>query len=578
MKNIKSIGAKVYPLLAIIFVSVMAFGLVTNLGLMSMKSVMKDLSESYLELEVQNEIVTRNVTEGRLYNNLIILSNEQTAMAIASGQVPKVTEAMDAAMAQLNAICIDVNNADLTDALAAYEAELLKVENNIKKVAELYLAGDKAGAIAENSNLMNLVMVMQEKQTAFADLLALTASTVGQESIASIQFLQSLSILIGGVISLLVAIAIFVVRFTIVKPAKDASKKLEEIITGINNNAGDLTQRVPAKTKDEVGQLAAGVNTFIEGLQGVIKQIKNGSEQMNVQVNSINDNIVKAGNGASDVSATMEEMSASIEEISATVEQINENSEQMLSEAKEINAMAANGAEHMNGVKVKAQGMKNEAVQSKDNTIRMLQENREQLARAIENSRNVSKINELTGDILDIASQTNLLSLNASIEAARAGEAGRGFAVVADEIRGLADNSTETANNIQSISAMVTDAVSQLAQNASEMLKFVDEVVLVDYDKFVGMSDEYHNDADGMDEMMNSFRTKAETLEGMLEEVAEGIRGINTAMEENAEGVSVVADNTGNLVQLLGAIGNDAENNREISESLQSEVERFTEI
>ena len=578
MKNIKSIGKKLYPLLIIIFASVFVYGAISNLGLRSMKTIIGDLSEDYLQMQVQNEIVTRNVTEGRLYNNMIILRNDQTSIMIAQGQVPNVTAAMDAAMAQLKDICIGVGNQQLEDALAQYETELLKVEGNIKKVAELYLAGDVAGAVAENGKLMDLVMAMQEKQTAFATCLAESAAAMGASSVEQVNLLITLSIVICFVISGLVIGTILLVRITVAKPAAEASRKLDEIITGINNNEGDLTQRVVVKTKDEVGQLSAGINTFIEALQNIIGQLKDGSDRMNVQVNNINTNIVKAGNGASDVSATMEEMSASIEEISATIEQINENSEQMLSEAKEIFAMAQNGADHMSGVKTKAQGIKAEAIESKDNTIHMMSENKKQLELAIENSRNVSKINELTGDILDISSQTNLLALNASIEAARAGDAGRGFAVVADEIRVLADNSRDTANNIQTISAMVTDAVGQLAKNASEMLKFIDDVVLNDYDKFVGVSDEYHNDADGMDEMMNSFRTKAAALETMLEEVAEGIRGINTAMEENAEGVSVVADNTGNLVQLLGEIGNDAESNREVSEGLQSEVERFRNI
>jgi len=578
MKKIKSIGAKTYPLLVAIFVAVFVYGMISNMGLREMRNILQELSEDYLAMQVQNEIVTRNVTEGRLYNNMIILRNDQTSMQIAQGQVPIVTKALDGAMASLRDLCTHLGNQTITDAFVEYEAEVLKVEANIKKVAELYLAGDVAGAVAENGQLMNIVMKMQEKQTIFADTLASTAAQEGTSSLTQVEFLITLSIIICFIISALIIGMILIMRITVVKPAAEATKKLDEIITGISNNEGDLTQRVAIKTNDEVGQLSAGINSFMDQLQGIMKQLKDGSERMNVQVNNINGNIIKAGNGASDVSATMEEMSASIEEISATIEQINENSDQMLNEAKEIFSMAANGAEHMSGVKTKAQGIKAEAIESKDNTIRMLSENKAQLELAIENSRNVSKINELTGDILDIASQTNLLSLNASIEAARAGEAGRGFAVVADEIRGLADNSTQTANNIQTISAMVTDAVGQLAKNAGELVKFIDEVVLKDYDKFVGVSDEYHSDADSMDEMMNSFRSKAAVLEDMLEQVTEGIHGINTAMEENAEGVSVVADNTGNLVQLLGEIGQDADNNKQISDGLQAEVERFTEI
>jgi methyl-accepting chemotaxis protein len=208
----------------------------------------------------------------------------------------------------------------------------------------------------------------------------------------------------------------------------------------------------------------------------------------------------------------------------------------------------------------------------------MIGENKATLEAAVENSRSVDKINELTNEILGISSQTNLLALNASIEAARAGEAGRGFAVVADEIRNLAERSKETANNIQQISALVTDAVEDLAQNANGMLEFIDGTVLADYDKLVDVANQYYDDADKLDSMMDVIDNKSGELEENIANINEGIDGINTAVDESAQGVTMVADNTSQLVDMLGNIRLDAESNKEISDELSNEVSMFKHI
>ena len=163
-------------------------------------------------------------------------------------------------------------------------------------------------------------------------------------------------------------------------------------------------------------------------------------------------------------------------------------------------------------------------------------------------------------------------------EAARAGEAGKGFAVVADEIRDLAERSKDTANHIQEISGLVIEAVDKLADNANGMLEFIDSTVLSDYDKLVDVANQYYADADKLDTMMDNIDDKSTELENNITSINESIDGINVAIDENTQGVAMVADNAGQLVEMLGNIKEEAESNREISDELSNEVARFRHI
>lgn len=196
-------------------------------------------------------------------------------------------------------------------------------------------------------------------------------------------------------------------------------------------------------------------------------------------------------------------------------------SQEILDSSKDMREQAKDGAGFINDVKVKAQEIKSNAENSKASTVDMITSIRELLKVAIENSRSVDKINELTNEILNISSQTNLLALNASIEAARAGEAGKGFAVVADEIRVLADN---------------------------------------------------------IDTILHKFYDSAQNLEQTMEAMTTGIEGVSTAVEESAQGISVAAQSTSQLVESLGDIKNEADVNHKISDLLSNEVEKFKHI
>lgn len=574
----KHISIKVYSMLAILLAIFLVYAYFSSRGILNAKDAVTQISDIYMELLVQNEIVTKNVTESRLYGNLIVLSpSEDTSKRLASG-VSDVLNPIDAAFSVMEELSADANNAQLTQALQDYKRQYIPLEENITQVASLYLAGDREGAVALNAQMREIVLAMQEKQAIFAETLNNTAQVLADERIAEASSLYTASAVISVIFIAVTILMILVVSFSIVKPAKDATAQLNKIIYDIKNNNGDLTQRIHIKTQDEVAQLVGGVNNFVDQLQMIMKKIQISSDNMDAHVGDINENIRQSESSASDVSATMEEMSASMEEISATLDQISQGSQNVLELAKDMRGRAEEGSGLVSDIRNKAQNFRSEAVNSKKNTVGMMTSNRELLEVAIENSRSVEKINSLTSEILSISSQTNLLALNASIEAARAGEAGKGFSVVADEIRVLADNSRDTANNIQHISVAVTQAVEELARDANEMLNFIDTAVLVDYDKFVDIASQYHDDADTIDSMLGDFNHKSQNLEETISQITSGIDGINIAVEENAQGVTIVANNTSQLVESLAGIRGRSESNKEISDKLKVEVHLFKNI
>jgi methyl-accepting chemotaxis protein len=271
----------------------------------------------------------------------------------------------------------------------------------------------------------------------------------------------------------------------------------------------------------------------------------------------------------------MEELSATMEEIAATVQSVTDNAESVNDEVLNI----ADRSEDMNvqakEMRSRADELAKKATDNKKVTDEMISQIMESFKQAIEESKSVERVNELTGDILSISSQTNLLALNASIEAARAGEAGKGFAVVADEIRELADSSRDTANNIQAINEHVTKAVHALVDNSNAIIKFIDETVLPDYDNFVQSGEQYNKDASYVSETMEAFSEKTEQLKQIMKKIVESIEGISKAVEESANAVTSSASSTTSLVGDMQSIDTQMNNSKETVDELMEEAEVF---
>ena len=136
----------------------------------------------------------------------------------------------------------------------------------------------------------------------------------------------------------------------------------------------------------------------------------------------------------------------------------------------------------------------------------------------------------------------------------------------------------ETANNIQSISYIVTAAVEKLSQSAEYVLKFIDEKVMTDYDGFVNVAGQYEKDADSMNVILQEFADNSSAINSTMEDMSESINSVCTAVEEDARGVADVAENMVGLVEAITQIRHETDNNLQISRKLSDEVERFKNV
>ena len=441
-------------------------------------------------------------------------------------------------------------------ALGTIKEQNDRIANDIHKYEELVHSGNVDGLV--------------ELEKEFSFILEKSATKIRGTVIFDFS-LMALSLLLSILSGILV-------MQSIGKPAKKASAHLTNIVDKIEQNKGDLTERIDINTKDEIGQLANGINSFIESLQTVMQKLQDESNNMIRSAHMVTTQVDESNKSALNVSSGTEELAASMQEISATIERLVSGSHSILERVQSINNSADSGNETVQSIKERAINMHEETIKSKEHAIEVLKTIGAQLEKAVAEGRNVEKINELTDNILNIASQTNLLALNASIEAARAGDAGKGFAVVADEIRALAEDSRETANNIQNISSIVTNAVAMLAQNAEAMFQFIGTDVIKDYDGFVNIVNQYQADADLISQILEDFSGQVSVINDTMQQMSTNMDDVSLTVGESANAITSLAEDAALLVGAISNIQEENENTNRISDVLQNEVKRFEKV
>lgn len=327
--------------------------------------------------------------------------------------------------------------------------------------------------------------------------------------------------------------------------------------------------------KDEIGAISRATHIMrrnlremVGNIDGACGQLRENTERLKISSNEINA-------VCTDNSATTQELAASMQETSATTDNINEQIAKMKEEAAVISELSKNGAESSKEVMQRANHMQATTQQATKRTEEMYHEVKQKTNEAIEESKAVDKINELTDSIRAISSQTSLLALNASIEAARAGEAGKGFAVVATEIGNLANQTSQTVEDIDVIIKEVKSAVDSMTDSLNVSTDFLENTVLGDYQTFREIGEQYKEDAGVFETGMGNVESSVTELASQIETVAVAVEGIDATINEAANGVNDMAEKVSEVVSYTTENYDLVNDNMEYVEKLQKIVEMF---
>lgn len=385
-----------------------------------------------------------------------------------------------------------------------------------------------------------------------------------------------LAYLIGGFI--LIAIALSAVLGIIIgRNIANPIKKLTETIKRTaqldfrRTGQGDkLTKR-----KDETGTMAKAVSDMRTSLRGIITDLDNAENNILNNVEKLSGIMIENNAISEDNSATTQELAAGMEETTANTNVIAENINGVKQNSQEIRSVASEGEESARAVMERAKMLSEATTVSSDKAMQIYEDMKVRTMDAINKSKAVERINELTTEIRTISSKTNLLALNANIEAARAGDAGRGFAVVATEIGTLAMQTLNTVDGITEIVAEVNGAVGAMTGCIETMMEFMDQTVVTDYTSFREVGAKYEADAGQYMELMQKVYQEVKALDEKIEEIADTIGNVNETISQSAEGVSMIAEKSGEAVSKMLEGAESLNDSKESVDKMKELMEQF---
>ena len=329
--------------------------------------------------------------------------------------------------------------------------------------------------------------------------------------------------------------------------------------------------------KNEVGILADKIETLRQALVEIVGVLNDCSESVNVSSQSIHSNTGELSDYITDNMATTQQLAAGIESTNEIVFDLNEKVEHINTMLETVASLIQDGAEKSQELLDSSSNIEKTSKESYESSLVSIKRNRTHIQEATSKLRGLSEINSLVADIMGVAEETNLLSLNASIEAARAGEAGRGFAVVASEIGSLAKDSSETASRIDGICGNVNENIRDVEDCFTQLTDYLEQDVAPAFSTFNHISEENKQMATDLKSVIVQMQETLQEFGMFLNNVTRQMSSIQQASEQNERGVGDIVNKTSSATLVSEQMINVANSNKESVEKLMKIIDQFTE-
>lgn len=395
-----------------------------------------------------------------------------------------------------------------------------------------------------------------------------------EELYAATKSISKSIILMASLVCLLLGLVIWAIVRYLMRPLTPINKALEKL-GALNLSEEDLEQY--KKRNDELGLIARNTDSIAETLRETARALQKSCQILKEDSDKMNQTSFQLTDGVTETVATTEELLASMETMNSAIEEVKKELSITQELEQEVSLAVETGMTSSEESQEDAAKMKELAEESLKKSTEIVAQAEEAMQDAIAGMEKIAGVGVLANEILEIASQTNLLSLNASIEAARVGEAGRGFAVVAGEIGSLSDTSKKTATNIQALAKETDIGIEKVRSCFAMLTRFLQEDIVQGMENLSEQSSSLAGKAVEVSGNLDAIHEAKGKLSESTKVITERSMDVKEMADQNALAVENIVEKNETSSTVAIQITKLGEDIRTISEDLEKIVEKFTE-